>query len=300
MQGTYISISEFEQYKANEAASALSVLDINLRNENLLNQSAARMLGFSSYEALQPMHERETLIKTKIVFDRSCPFQANRPVLRHANCLAVLDFENARILGRVLNDGDERECLDPQFDGVERVEFPSDLHLSMADITSSASYNGADGFRYDMKFTSKAQPHLRLLVNAAATHEGLFVAAYLEDTQTDELEDLGTLQLAYTDCLEENARETVNQAALKYLDGPKCFDHTYYQWMIEANRDGELRYLSYGDDWQEEGPAPTSFLFPSKARAIEFREESEFNLGPEDFEGLVLVRKTTAPVSDKH
>lgn len=59
-------------------------------------------------------------------------------------------------------------------------------------------------------------------------------------------------------------------------------------------------YLTYShEQWQEDKPCPTNFLFASEARARAFREENEFDLSEEDFEGLVLVRRTTMPMDDK-
>lgn len=49
----FITRTEFEAFKQNEASNALSVIDIHLKNENKLNQFAARALGWSSFEALE-------------------------------------------------------------------------------------------------------------------------------------------------------------------------------------------------------------------------------------------------------
>jgi hypothetical protein len=243
------------------------------------------MLGFSSYEALQPMHRWEQQIREGIVHELSCPFQGGRPVLRHKNTLVTVDLKKGVILGRVLNNGDEREFLSSGISGAQSIRIDGTLLLVVEESPESANRLNLSGY-------VDGKPHLKVLVNVIATQEGLVVNAYEEDTDTGELDDLGSMGLDFSDAQEEDAIDTVNQAALKYTDGPKCIDNSFHQWMREVNEAGELRYLSYGD-WVEDKPAPTSFMFASEALARDFVTNNGFDLEPEDFEGLILVRRTT-------
>jgi len=296
MQGNYISIAEFEQYKSNEATSALSVLDMNLRNENKLNQAAARMLGFSSYEAIEPMLAYERSIREGIVAEPSCPYQACRPVLRHKNILIVLDSQENRIFGRALNPGEERANIQ-HWNSTDQIELPRALDFfDQAPTDVTCKREDGNGFRYCATYTSKST-NKAIIIDAQATGEGIVLNVYrlLNDGDTEEVDSFG---LMFTDALDETAETSVNQAALRYEAGEAAEDNVVYRWLKKVVDDyGSPRLLSIDAyDWKDDRLPPTELIFHSEAQARAFVSDNEFDYDEEDFEDLVLIRQTKTEV----
>ena len=107
MHGQLLSKEQFDSFIEKNVRPALNVVGTNLQNPNKLNQVAARMLGFGTYEEkLQPFHKRESNIRESIHFEL-CPFQGNRPTFKAHNVIVVLDEAEQAIYARILRGGEE-------------------------------------------------------------------------------------------------------------------------------------------------------------------------------------------------
>lgn len=295
MQGKYITREEFTHYQQHEMDSALGVLDINLRNDNLRNQVAARLLGFSSYEALQPMFNHEWNLFNTIVYERSCPYQGGyRPVLRHRNILVVVDFKKCKIFGRVLCTGQERDSV-AHWNATESISLPS--HISFGAQARVEEMPTKPGENYRLRLSFAGDGGFVLAVEAAVTNNGMVVRCTMDNGGLH-LEEggeyLGRLILDYKHCLEKDAMNNINQAALKFESGEPCFEKETYQWRIKAMDGANCpRLLTMSQaDWRDDRLPPTDLIFSSVAEAQRFPYENDMDYEPEDFENLVLCRVT--------
>lgn len=106
----YLTPEQFKSYCEGEFRDSLAILDINLKNPNKLNQAAARALGWSSYEALQSMQERQVAIRDGIAIMR-CPYQMDRLTLKMKNIVMVFDGEFGEFYIKALSRGQEAMAL---------------------------------------------------------------------------------------------------------------------------------------------------------------------------------------------
>lgn len=293
MQGNYISIADFEQYKKNEAASALAVLDMNLRNPNLLNQAAARMLGFSSYEALQPMHQYERLIRDAVLFEPQCPYQGNRAVFRHKNILVVCDFQLNRVIAKALNPGEERGYLHFQnvsTDSGLSLPFPAPVEVNGAPRTNVGFSHGSIKLGAVASYDTN-RPKQPLVISVDMEGSGVRISIKQSGEKTAS---------AYLRCnsgVPDRAVCEVNQAALHFEQGDPSADRVIYRWKLKTLDDsGTPRLLNLGQNWKDGEIPPTDLFFHSIAEAQAFRKDNNFDFEEEDFEGLVLVRQTNTEV----
>lgn len=298
MQGDYISIADFEHYKATRALPALAVVGTNLRNENKLNQVAARMLGYSSYEALQPYHFREKAIREG-VYAEKCPIQRGLFTIKSRNIIAVFNGPAQKILVRVLFPGQEREVVtEENATQVIYLNAEDDLGYDFTPLPESVYYSEeSEGKRLSFQFTSKniakdssgVKGPVGPFTNqcdAIATEEGLVLNLYA-DIHGDYAE-LDSVALEYVDDVNEQQAAAVDQVSAPYLPQAAGTDgHFFHFRVIGADPNGQARLLA--QEWDDEMMPLTDFIFASKKEAKEFLDSEDWPYGWDDLQGLVLT-----------
>lgn len=301
MQGDYISIANFEHYKATRAKAALEVVGTNLRNENKLNQVAARMLGYSSYEALQPFHFREKAI-LEGVYAEQCPIQRGLFTIKAKNIIAVFNAPAQKILVRVLFPGQEREVVTEE--NATRIIFlnaEDDLGYDFTPVVDSLAYNSeAEGNRLSFQFTSKniakgkdgVKGPVGPFTNqcdAIATDEGLILNLYA-DVDGD-FAELDSVALEYVDDVNAEQAAAVDQVTAPYMAQAAGLDgHFFHFRAVGADPNGQPRLLA--QEWDDKMMPLTDFIFASKKDAKDFLDSEDWPYGWDDLEGLVLTEVT--------
>lgn len=293
MQGDYISIADFEHYKTTRALPALEVVGTHLRNENKLNQVAARMLGYSSYEALQPLHFREKAIREG-VFAEKCPIQGGLFTIKSKNILAVFNGPAQKILVRVIYPGQEREVVTEE--NATRIIYlnaEDDLGYDFTPVTDSLKYaDEAEGKRLSFQFTSKnidkkgpTGPFTNQC-DAVATDEGLIINLYAD--VTGEYAELDSVALEYVDDVSAEQAASVDQVTAPFMAQAAGLDgHFFHFRAIGSDPNGEPRLLA--QEWDDEMMPLTDFIFASKKEAKEFLDSEDWPYGWDDLDGLVLT-----------
>lgn len=281
--GKFLSIADFESYIENNIKPALEVVGTNLRNPNKLNQVAARALGFSSYEALQPIHHREMMIKEKLYVEK-CPYQQNNVCIKAANILVVIDVSASKIRFRALNIGEECETVTDEneftFIGMSGIDL--DVHISEYKFTDA----GKSDLLYpqiDVVFTSDDESHALVVKR---TDEGV-IADVIFNYKSD-CGSADTAAVAFSDADGEDY-EDVNQAYASLNNPLPAADGEYYQWLEPTMTEDGLRYLKINPD---EEICISELMFASPQIAIEAINSGEWAAYPEDVEDAVLVKVT--------
>lgn len=295
MQGDYISIADFKHFKTTRALPALEVVGTNLRNENKLNQVAARMLGYSSYEALQPFHAREQAIREGVYAER-CPIQGGRFTLKSRNLVVVFDKREQKILFRALFPGQEREAVtDQNATRVVLLNAEDDLTYDFAPVSDSLKQESQpEGQRLSFEFVALANPlddssAVPCQCDAIATEEGLVVNLYV-DIHGD-FSELDSVALEYIDDATPEQVAAVDQVSAPFAPQAAGLDgHFYHFRKVAIDHEGKTRLLA--QEWDDEMMPLTGFVFASKQEVREFLDEEDWSYGWGDLEGLVLCEVT--------
>lgn len=304
MQGDFISIADFEHYKATRALPALEVVGTNLRNENKLNQVAARMLGYSSYEALQPYHFREKAIRDG-VYAEKCPIQGGLFTIKARNIIAVFNGPAQKILVRVLFPGQEREVVTEE--NSTRVIFLNEsdsMGYEYTPITKSIVYHNEDEYpRLSFMFSSRtlkegASSSVAVMnqFDAVATHEGLLLNLYTE-VDGEFFSELDSVALEYADEVSQEQSRAVDQVSAPFQPKAAGIDgHHFHFRRVVLDDNGQPRLLA--QEWTEEMMPLTDFIFANKEEAENFLDSEDWPYSREDveFDGLVLTEVTQTVV----
>lgn len=282
MGKNYLPIKQFKQYLEEKIKPALLVVGTDLKNENKLMQVGARALGYGSYEALQPLHYRESMINEKL-FVEACPFQGGNLTIKAGNILVVIDKACKKIRFRALLPGQELEKVndDNEFDSM-RVEG-----FSLPD--------NADDFVFYDANKNLLCPQVECLFNVDGdihvlvikrTYEGV-IADFIYNTESS-AGSIDTASVAFTDSeLDFDELRLVDQANMSLNTPLPSSDGEFYQWLKVVLMDGERRYLPLP---VEEGPSISHILFKSEAEAISAIEDNTWDVNAYDVEDCVLVK----------
>ncbi|MDK9790191.1 hypothetical protein [Vibrio sp. D431a] len=265
MQGKFITISEFEAFKANELSSVLSLLKMNLRNTNLLNQAAARGLGFTSYEALEPLFERENAIKNNFYIEKA-EEQGGRITVKSSNVIAVFDLHVDAIFCRTLISGEESTYLSKE----NSTKTISLKELSLTDkIELSKALNAPAKNRCSGGFELRLDNEKSVKISRSKKSLNIKVGSQFEDLDYD---------ARGQSCADV---DLVTPVKVKACDA-------YYKFVKQVTVDGEAMFLHLDSSGYEVDLSSLKFTSPEEARlAI---EGEVWGWNSEDVEGAVLVR----------
>ena len=294
MQGQLLSISDFEQYIENNTKPALQLVGTNLKKPGKLNQVAARMLGFKTYEEkLQPFHARERKITDSVHFER-CPHQGNRPTFKALNIIVVLDEAGQCIRARLLRAGEELEYVteDNQTHAIrydhEDEPTPSFNNVVIENANDWDFERGNDQqHRITFHFTvtlpdgSTEQNYFAL----TRTYEGIIIDTYYDLEREHDCYD--SMGLMFSD-IDDDDYVWPNQALADINHTLSAAEGDYYQWLKPAVIDGERRFLAIDTDGGSK-PNISGMLFDSPKAAKDAILDGRWDFEPEDMDGCVIV-----------
>lgn len=282
----YLSINAFDAYIENNVKPALAVVGTNLKNPNKLNQVAAKMLGYNSYEAIQPRHHRERMIRAKLFVER-CPFQNNRVTIKAGNILIVFDNDACKIRFRALKPGQECELVNDhnEFTAIDFTDMPLEMNLPLSE------------YRFSDVDKHLLDPQVDVIFHdtMGAEHAFVFKRTYegvIMDAIYDYKASAGTMEsraVAFDDADAEDY-EAVDQANASFTDPLPAIDGEHYQWLQPIMTEHGLRYMKINE---EEEICLSDLYFKTPADAILALEDGQWGAYPEDVEDAVLVKTTT-------
>lgn len=294
MQGKYLSKTDFDLFIENEAKPLLKYLKLEPKKKNLLNQFAARMLKFSSYEAIQPFHQKEKILSESLVVE-NCPVQGGRLTIKSTGVVVVVDTEKRLVMLRYLKSGEEGLYISPSSDtqcinyspensnDFERVELnPSHVNVEESDsgaIIATLSFVQKDSQKND-EFCA---------LSVTKTYEGIICDMAYSSNAGGDAEFIDTMAVCYSD-YDEDEHNTNLAAPLNSLLLPKS-DGDYYQWLKPVFIDGELRYIKVDSEKVNEIDL-SDILFDSQSAAIEAVRNNTFGYTEECVSGFAIVKVT--------
>lgn len=284
MQGQLLSKEQFDNFIEQNVRPALHVVGTNLQNPNKLNQVAARMLGFGTYEEkLQPFHKRESNIRERIHFEL-CPFQGNKPTFKAHNIIVVLDDAEQAIYARILRSGEETQRVVEDGDTFA-IRYSSEDEPT-PDFSNIVVTQGDGKVSFDFSVTFPNGDIDKNHFSMVRTHEGIIIDVYYDIDASCVLYD--SIGLMFSDIDDDDYRWPEQAAFSVHAALPSC-DGVYYQWLKPACFDGETRFISIDTD---EGSKPdlSAMLFTSPQEAREAVLDGRFDFYPEDVDGCVIVR----------
>lgn len=284
MHGQLLSKEQFDSYIEKNVRPALNVVGTNLQNPNKLNQVAARMLGFGTYEEkLQPFHKRESNIRESIHFEL-CPFQGDRPTFKALNAIVVLDEAEQAIYARILRGGEEAQRVTEDGDtyairyGHKDEPTPSFSNITVAQDNGKVSFD----FPVTLPNGDIEKNHFSMV----RTHEGIIIDVYYDIDASCEVYD--SIGLMFSDIEDDDYRFPDQASVAVHAALPSC-DGAYYQWLKPVSFDGETRFITIDTDGGSK-PNLSAMLFTSPQEAREAVLDGRFDFHPEDVDGCVIVR----------
>lgn len=285
MQKSYVSISEFNQFKTFKALPALRMLGINPEYTNKLNDFAALMLGYANYEALQPLHSRENAIRNHL-YNEVCVFQRNQWTIKASNILIVFDEVSQVIRLRALMPGEETELVTSsnQSASASLSDFGEGIFDGLYFISNEVES------RLSAMIRNTNDDSFYFHVDIVRTDEGVNLKIYKnhydEQSNTEVFSEVGVMFSDVENLFDQN----VDQVSVKYRKELPSIDGVYYQWLKPVIEDGEERYL-YIEDIGD-GPNLSELMFKSYKEAAHAVELEIWGYGTEDVEDCVIVKVT--------
>lgn len=291
MQKDYASIAQFEQFKIDRALPALSVVGVNLKNKNKLDNVAAIMLGYLNYSALQPLHLRERRIRNHFYMEE-CQFQQGNKTIKAANILVVFDSANKVIRFRALAPKEEAEQVTDlnqfsymPFDGpVESVGFFSDIRISPDNDNDDPSC-----LSIIMLLPDATGQVAEYTADIIRTEEGLVLNVFTQSN--GDWVEFDTMDIAFDDA-DSAIYELVDQAAAPYLSSLSSIHGEYYQWLMPTQSESgiEHHHIDKGGDYH----ALSALQFATYDEAVAAVVEGAYGYGASDVEGAIIVKVNKA------
>ena len=290
MKPTYHSIADFEAVKLARVIPALSCFSIDTKNKNKLDEATARFLGYDSYNAIKPLHDREIAIKTGIHLEH-CPLQGGALTVKSGNVLLVFDEHEQTIRVRVLSNGQEHQYVtqDNQTGSIRFTDLGVEPSLSFA--------------LERMTITAKTETVLSLAL-PAQNHSGASAEAWVFHIQRnpDKLilavlhpDDRGDVFAYEFDDCGDHAQ--VDQAYASLCLPTKGLEGEHYRWMrAVVDYDGvTARLVTMGEDNEV---APSEILWGSYDEAATVLRNEDWGgcWEADEFREGVIVKVTHSVV----
>lgn len=254
-----------------------------LKNPNKLNLIAAKMLGYKSYEALQPLHHREKMIQHALHVER-CPFQNNRITIKAANIIVVFDDVENKIFFRPLSTGQEAEYVNEEncFNFFNFGELKMNMDAAEYQLSLPSKYLLDP--QIDAVFTDAEGGEHAFLVKR--TYEGLIF-----DIIYDYKGDAGSMDThaaAFDDADTDHFADQVSPLLNRTLPSN---DGEYYQWLTKIEIDDAVCYIHINP---KEEVDISDVMFTSSKEAIEAINDEHWGIGPDEIleRNCVLVKIT--------
>jgi hypothetical protein len=245
----YLNVADFEEYKRTRVANALGYVSSATKNPNTANQVAARMLGWGSYEAMQPRHAREESIKSGVHWEM-CPFQGGRLTIKAGNIVVVLDPHESALIGRALLPMEESQylCADNMDASCYFQEKKINLErLNAEAIKNHPRYTNEGGRAHIFIPFTQGNEVVYGELSITRTYEGLIIDLF--EGEGDNVVHYDSIALMFTDAdfSDEDEITAVDQANVYYAAPLQHGDKSgaVYRWMRRVDVDGAYRALTF-------------------------------------------------------
>jgi hypothetical protein len=285
----YLSLADFKRYIESNVKSALEIVGTELKNPNKLNLIAAKMLGYKSYEAIQPLHHREKMINEALHVER-CTFQNNRITIKATNIIVVFDHIESKIFFRPLSSGQEFEFVNEDncfnlFD-LGDIQINTDIVEYKLSLASKELLNP----QVDVVFKDAKGGEHAFLVKR--TYEGL-IFDIIYDYKGDS-GSMGTHSVAFDDADTEHLADQISPLLNRTLPSD---DGEYYQWLKKIEIDDAVRYIHINP---KEEVDISNIMFTSHQEAVQGITNEYWGIGKDDIleHNCVLVKVSKALINN--
>lgn len=271
-----------EEYITTQLKPALLLVGTNLVNKSKCNQMAARLMGYASYESLEPLLKAEKEIK-EAIYSGSCKHQSNNHTFKAGNALFVFDASNGSICMKGLTPRTETHhvCENSCDDALLFASLKMDM--SNIEVSKEISLSGSPSLSFNLKGIDENGAIVLFDCQIARTSEGVIFDVYFSESG-----DLyGTLALSFCDY---SGHESVDQYKAMFANTLNSADGDYFHWVLKVNTEYGLRYLRTRTAEGMEFPL-SDLIFNTVEEAKEALESGAFGYTSEDYEDgeLVLV-----------